>query len=730
MHSHRIDSFLISDNLRLEIVHELNPYFAGEHISMVFRLRHLGKLQEYNNIKSRVTELEASLKKYHEEQERQQELLEKNKNDQRWSMKSFISAFKKDRKDAHGSIETKSEGPREPPKIAIEEPTDDETNEAHTETPREGLDHCPNTKAKDDCEPPTEIDPSIETKQNKLDPALTERLIEQLHRQKSFHNPIDLISAYVQISGIFQFDPNVINESNFEPLESKIVGVDALSSRYNSHKTNDKTNDKLSPYFNSNFNTITNGLLSFDYKHSDSLNGTSVNAVLDLGNIQNIPEKIKQFPILLIPQTLLFSEIFLEPGEVKTFYFKSSKLPKDLCPTYTSSRNISLNYSMEFGTTRINNDDMIPYVVQVPIQIAPFINEKGYQYTSVINKKPYILKAGSIKEVRRAQNKRKISTASTVSFSGRRNSSLKGSSISDNHENIGKVTQNFIKLVEMNQNGMKHIEELVDLQLEVQFPSENDNSENENNITKEEMEFLDKHTYSVKNNISSLKLSAASFNMDTDINNNGGDDNSNPQTVENKATSLQPQLLNLQKKYLISKNGHLLARLTFPKLFFTTSDDIDLIVTLVSNPESKKKVTAITVALESFELINPKYNVKSLGDSPVPKRERICESHAICFDGCDSVPFKLVIPKTPMSQLPTQFKTDIFQFKWTLSLKFVLVDGKENVIQQKFYEDKKGALFHSNETVEGEFFQCHVPIILLPSSTVFWWVVEQDSNSI
>ena len=461
---------------------------------------------------------------------------------------------------------------------------------------------------------------------------------------------------------------------------------------------------KRQHYYNSDYTSVTNGLLSYGDKNAVS---TNADVVLELGSIQNIPE-YKQIPIFIVPQTLLFTELTLEAGEVKVFHFRTARLPKELVPTYLNSQNISINYSLEFGVSKITSETMNPYLVKVPITVSPFVDSSGCQFMATLNKKPFILKPGSVKQLKKTHsNKRKVSTASTVSF-GRRNSSIVDSQ--ETNELVEKAKQNFIKLVKSNQNGSKHIEELVDLQLQVQFPPLDDTSDNDSSyLNKDGVEFVSsKETshYSVRDTISLLR-EMSSTGMVKEGNDAKPDDATLP--------ILQQQLTNLQKNYLINRNGEQIAKLTFSKEFFTISEDIDLMLSFSKDSPTSRKVTAVTVTLESFESINSKFIIDSMDKHGVPKVTAIYESHHICFDECSSLPVKLLVPKSPMNQLSSQFKTDVFQLKYMLLFKFVLADRSKNVALEQFYEDKKGTLFHSKESLEGESFSCRVPVVVLPT---------------
>ena len=175
-------------------------------------------------------------------------------------------------------------------------------------------------------------------------------LRERIQKQLCFHQPLSLISGYVQISGVFQYDSEVIAQSKFKQNEIKMVGLDILSGHGTNYVAASEDGDRLrgnrnlTKYINSDFSNVTNGLLS-----SEITSTGTVSSYKEPVLVNSNDTSIRVLPLLLIPQTLLFSEISLEPGEVRTFYFKSTKLPKDICPSYSSSKILSINYTLEVG---------------------------------------------------------------------------------------------------------------------------------------------------------------------------------------------------------------------------------------------------------------------------------------------------------------------------------------------------------------------------------------------
>ena len=94
MHTHQIDSFIISENIKLEIVNEANPYFAGEHMSMVIRLRHLGSEEDYKYYKDKIDEFHNELDERFQENSELHNKQNISSYDKPWIMSSLFSTLR------------------------------------------------------------------------------------------------------------------------------------------------------------------------------------------------------------------------------------------------------------------------------------------------------------------------------------------------------------------------------------------------------------------------------------------------------------------------------------------------------------------------------------------------------------------------------------------------------------------------------------------------------------
>ncbi|QLG74519.1 hypothetical protein HG535_0G04020 [Zygotorulaspora mrakii] len=635
MHSHRIDSFLVAENVRVEIVHESNPYFAGEPVSLVVRIRHLGSQDELFTIGDTIKTLQQEVESESRERGAGNGSQDGgNQENKPWLMKSLLKALNVD-KDG------------------------DDLKEKELERKH--------------------------------------KMIDTLKEQLKLHEPIELISGYLQIYGVFQFDAEFIREFKLDNTSMVGGGMDAFLQHGGDSNTDTVDGgSSLAKYLNSKHHALQDDPSSLFGEGNLFLAGVN----------SNYSTEYKKSPILLVPQTLLFTELTLEPGTIKTFRLKTEDLPMDLPPTYNISKNVSINYNLDFGVGKLLLADVKEYKIHVPIFVAPYVSPMGCQYTYKLNQKVKILEPAIVKEIKQKPNSQKRLSSSFIATPRRMSSSMLYHEKNDSAE---KLKRNFVQLIKSNQNGERDIEELVDLQMKMQFESlDEEPFPNEANDLphSNETSYLSQRPNSVANNILNLR----NWNFNTVTENSDG--------LEDSSIGLVPQISNPQNIYQINWNGQSITKLILSNTFYTTADDIDLVLEIDQSSPPLHKLSAVTVSLEAFELVNQNYAAESIKTSK-PKGNQFYEARCICFDKCDSIPMKLIIPKTPMSQLPSQFRTDIFQFKWMLVLKFVLVPRIENVNLEQFYEDKKGVLFHAKETLEGEEFSCHIPIPLLPSSRNF-----------
>ncbi|SCU86277.1 LANO_0C07360g1_1 [Lachancea nothofagi CBS 11611] len=609
MRNHRVDTQKVAENVKLEVIYESNPCFAGESIQVLIRLRHLGSSQT----RDQLIEEKLAIQREREGKVKEAEGATRAP----WSVQSLWGSFNRDQR-------------------------------------------------------------AQEEKENAR--------VARLDRSLQFHDSVSLTSCYVQIYGLFQYDPEILNQKSFEhSVHHKLAGMGPL---------------KIS----AGKGSAGEGFASLLFANLDDVARESV--------AESSVELVK-VPTLLVPQTLVFSEILLEPGQTRTFQFKSPRLLQELTPSYQTSKQLKIQYFLNFGLTEMKQDKINPFNADFPIHLCPFIDTLGRQFTSTLDADISIMTPGRVKEIKDSQRSRRKSNSSLLL---RRKSSLVSVSSLTTKKEAGLECKNLFKKLVVDHASSAEladgIEGLVDKMMECQFGVGNyDTSEEEDgDITKDQSQAsVRKDAVSVRDNLNVLFRDLPDM-----LHSDEKTDNEHP----SESADLLPQLKNLQKEYIINRNGVFVAKVALSSPFYTTSDDLDFTIHL--NTEETHKISAVTASLKSFELVNPKFSTETSLSNTKQQGKTMDECRAICFEDTTTIHMKLLPQKSPNNQMTSQFKTDIFQFKWMLCLRFVLIDRLENKeLLEVFYEDKNGSLLHAKQSLDGEEFVCHLPLTILPTAKNF-----------
>lgn len=734
MHIHRIDTFLITENVRVEIIYESNPYFTGDPIVAVIRLRHLGSKQELASLEEKLQKVSFDYIKP------TSETTTDNNNSNKPVRHSSIGTESLSPLDKTNNSLTpnEEEATKDKKEINLDHGSGVRSEEIHI---NEGKQSWTRVRSLLNVfRPSMDSKPSIETKKLSEN-ARQEKILKKLMQ---YHQPVSLMTGFVQFSGVFQYDSKTIDKEKLQKLNTKIVGINDLSSNIlplnnasaknnllnnsiRSININDSVDIDISKYFTSNYDNIVGGL--------SKANATQ--SVVDINDISfgtsnmNMEADIKKIPTLLIPQSLLFTELTLEAEEIKVFKFTTDPLPMDMCPTYTKSNVLSISYTLDFGVTQFNrsNNKMEKFNVNVPINVGPYVDTSGKEFLCKIDREPIIMESATIKPIimntnnsnstdlsnnskhKRSIIQRNFSISSTLSGSHSPSLTRRTSSIISNKDfnvgNLEKLRKNFIELCENNSDNSKHIEELVEEQIEFQFNSnEIVVNENLNSFRSKK-----KKTTTVRDNLANISVQKVRKSSDV-----------SSSKVENEQ-ELIPQLDDLKKIYKINKNGEELAVLRLGKEFFKNSEDIDLILEFNKKFLVNYRITGTNVTLNMVEVLNSKFTTESFKNSQKKGKQnfsqQISEYNAISFDESENIPIKLIIPRTPMNQICSQFSSDIFNIKLVLRIKLIIIKKDEEFLMVKQFEDKSGVLNHSNEYLDGEEFICSIPIPFLPSDHAF-----------
>ena len=157
--------------------------------------------------------------------------------------------------------------------------------------------------------------------------------------QEHVKGPEVLMMGYAQISGTFSLDGSLVNTAPFEEVKRKGLisgsgggGVVGLSS-----------NNRNSGLFGSlGWNSL----------------GSSLNNILGGGELSSIREmrsqsEKKEIPIIATPQSILFVDLRLKPGEERSYAYAFT-LPRGLPPSH-KGRAMKVSYRLIIGVQRPGN---------------------------------------------------------------------------------------------------------------------------------------------------------------------------------------------------------------------------------------------------------------------------------------------------------------------------------------------------------------------------------------
>lgn len=90
------------------------------------------------------------------------------------------------------------------------------------------------------------------------------------------------------------------------------------------------------------------------------------------GQITHLPKGTRSVPILSTPQSILFVDLRLPPGESRSYKFKFT-LPKGIPPSH-KGKAIKIAYNLVLGTQRPGKGVVQPTIIEVPFRVLPHVN--------------------------------------------------------------------------------------------------------------------------------------------------------------------------------------------------------------------------------------------------------------------------------------------------------------------------------------------------------------------
>ncbi|KAK1972182.1 Rgp1-domain-containing protein [Colletotrichum sublineola] len=173
--------------------------------------------------------------------------------------------------------------------------------------------------------------------------------------------PESLMMGYAQIQGSFTLDGSLVNLAPFEQVKRKgvvggqgggVIGVEPS-----------KRDSGLLRSFG--WGSITNSI-------GELLGSSEVSSIKDMRGIASS----KSVPLLSTPQSILFVDLNLGPGEHKAFEY-SFQLPKGLPPTH-KGKAVKISYNLVIGTQRAGGSkEQQVRSVEIPFRVLGSVNSHG-----------------------------------------------------------------------------------------------------------------------------------------------------------------------------------------------------------------------------------------------------------------------------------------------------------------------------------------------------------------
>ncbi|CEJ53751.1 hypothetical protein PMG11_00095 [Penicillium brasilianum] len=178
-----------------------------------------------------------------------------------------------------------------------------------------------------------------------------------------------LLMGYAQISASFTVDGSLVNQSSFDEVKRKgvvggQVGTGGVPGRPGS--SGDRSRKGGGFWGALKWNAI-----------EESINGLLSNNELDgLRDMRGVASS-RSIPLLSTPQSLLFVDLRLAPGEEQSFSF-SFALPKGL-PASHKGKAIKIAYNLVIGTQRPSGPNEAQRVnrINIPFRVYSGVNDKG-----------------------------------------------------------------------------------------------------------------------------------------------------------------------------------------------------------------------------------------------------------------------------------------------------------------------------------------------------------------
>lgn len=204
-----------------------------------------------------------------------------------------------------------------------------------------------------------------------------------------------LLMGYTQLQGYFVLDEDLIDVEEYAHVRTQGVvvgptGEIGYSSQNGSGLLQGLASGlgSLLQIRDSEVNSSSEGLASFGFGRSNSQSGLRRS---NSRSVKPAQQQVKKdaIPIFSTPQSLLFVDLKLTPGESRSFSYKI-ELPKSLPPS-CRAKSIRIHYNLVIGIQKLDTRGRPqPKTTLIPFRVFPHVDKYGQQYTHDL-KMPIVL---------------------------------------------------------------------------------------------------------------------------------------------------------------------------------------------------------------------------------------------------------------------------------------------------------------------------------------------------
>ncbi|ETI19527.1 hypothetical protein G647_09361 [Cladophialophora carrionii CBS 160.54] len=211
---------------------------------------------------------------------------------------------------------------------------------------------------------------------------------------------VNLLMGYAQLSATFTLDASLVDQSHFEEVKTKgFLGGQAGGGVVGVKKP--RPNSGFLGGFN--LNSIGGSL-------NNLIGGDNMSSVKEMNAVTNA----RAIPLLSTPQSLLFVDMHLEPGEEQSYSY-SYPLPRGL-PSSHRGKAIKISYNLTIGVQGLPGSRDVHTVrqVNVPIRVFPGVSHDGEIYGHDLMQPHVILRdLAHTKSILAAEGQEEITTFTT-----------------------------------------------------------------------------------------------------------------------------------------------------------------------------------------------------------------------------------------------------------------------------------------------------------------------------